>query len=477
MSDIFISYARADQSKARILAQALEHHGWSVWWDPNIRIGGKFDYVIKKELDAAKCVIVLWSSQSIISEWVKDEATEAVKRGVLVPAFIENVEVPFGFGLRRIQAAWLVDWEGSLGHADFVRLLDDLSALIASSSSETEAVQQSSKIPTPGETNKRVVIETPKRLAARGEGTAIHARPGFEILISRIKHYKIGLLVILAAVFIVGIIFAVYRPRADHKSANEPPTTSDKPEVVAGQKHYLQMTVEQQIGFVRQEAQHISEMLGERPTTLSDKAVNSIKKSVDGYAARSNSLSDELWKEGLRAVFGRASQYAPVIVRSFRERGVPPIVGLYIPMVESEYRACLENDYGAKGMYQFMSETAKHYGVEPRERCNVEKIAPAAAEYIADRMVEFGSDSLSMTLVILSFYRSEESIRRDMRQLRHDDPAFERSFWTLFDNADKLDIFFRQSAVNYVPKFFAAAIVGENPEAFGMTRQPLSKDY
>lgn len=446
MSDIFISYARPDRSKAQILARALEHRGWSVWWDPDIRIGGKFDEAIKKELDAAKCVIVLWSSSSIISEWVKDEATEAVKRGVLVPALIEDVEIPFGFGLRRIQAAWLVDWHGSLDQAEFVRLLKDLSA----------------RIEAPGEIS--IIQQTPAKALLSAD-------------IGPSKHYITRALVILAAFVIAGIIFAVYRLETDSKSASVAQTTSAKPEAVAPQKLYSEMTEDERLDLVRQQAQRVSSMLGERSIPLSDKAVRSIKVSVDSYAARINSLSEEQWKEGLHSVFGRASQYAPVIVRSFKGRGVPPIVGLYIPMIESEYRACLVNGFGSVGMYQFLPETGRDYGVSRKNLCNIEKIAPAAADYIADRMVEFGADSMSMTLVLVSFNRSPDSIRRDLRLLRRDNPNIERSFWTLFDNADKLDVFFRTENVNYVPKFFAAAIVGENPESFGVTMRPLSTQY
>lgn len=447
MSDVFISYARLDRPKAQILARALDHQGWSVWWDPNIRIGGKFDQVIKKELDAAKCVIVLWSSSSIVSEWVKDEAAEAVTRGVLVPALIEDVEIPFGFGFRRIQAAWLVDWQGELDHAEFVRLLTDLSALIEESPGESAIIQQ--------RTNKALT------------STAI----------SRIKYYKMGAFLIIAAIVIVGIVFAVYRSRRDSPSASETPITNDKPEVIAGQKLYSEMTEDEQLDYVKQQAQHISSMLGERDTPLSDKAARSIKKNVDQYVARTNSLSEEVKKEGLRSMFGRASQYAPVIVRSFKNRGIPPIVGLYIPMVESEYRACLEYDNGAKGMYLFMPDIARLYGMGPKDVCNIEKAAPAAADYIADRMIEFGSDSMSMTLVLASFNRDPNSIRHDLRLLRRERPSIERSFWTLFDNADKLDASFREENINYVPRFFAAAIVGETPEAFGIPMRPLSTQF
>jgi hypothetical protein len=74
VSDIFISYSKSDRAKARVLAKALESEGWSVWWDPKIPPGKTFDEVIEQALDAARCVMVLWSKKSVSSDWVKTEA-------------------------------------------------------------------------------------------------------------------------------------------------------------------------------------------------------------------------------------------------------------------------------------------------------------------------------------------------------------------------------------------------------------------
>jgi TIR domain len=77
MSDIFISYKREDQPIARKLVEVLESEGWSVWWDPELRGGERFD-VLAAALDRAKCVIVLWSGRSVESKYVRDAATYAL---------------------------------------------------------------------------------------------------------------------------------------------------------------------------------------------------------------------------------------------------------------------------------------------------------------------------------------------------------------------------------------------------------------
>ena len=74
MSDIFISYARGDHAKVEQLARALVAHGWTVFWDQTIPAGETWREMIGNQLDAARCVVVVGSKSSLISEWVLEEA-------------------------------------------------------------------------------------------------------------------------------------------------------------------------------------------------------------------------------------------------------------------------------------------------------------------------------------------------------------------------------------------------------------------
>lgn len=118
MSDIFISYASVDRARAQLLAKALQERGWSVWWDRTIPPGRQFDEVIEEALDAARCVVVLWSTASTASSWVKTEAAEAMRRKALIPAMIDDpVKIPLEF--RRLQAADLTRWHGEPSTPEF----------------------------------------------------------------------------------------------------------------------------------------------------------------------------------------------------------------------------------------------------------------------------------------------------------------------------------------------------------------------
>ncbi len=128
MTDIFISYASEDRDRAEPLARAFEARGWSVWWDRRILTGQTYDQVIERALGGARCVVVLWSHHSVASEWVKNEATVALERGVLVPATIEAVPIPLEF--RRRQSADLSDWDENASHPAFQALCDGISAAL-----------------------------------------------------------------------------------------------------------------------------------------------------------------------------------------------------------------------------------------------------------------------------------------------------------------------------------------------------------
>jgi len=99
ISDIFLSYSREDHQVAGRFASALEAEGFSVWWDVALRSGEAFDEAIEAALRAAKAVIVLWSPRSVVSRWVRAEATLADRQKTLAPVIIEACERPIMFEL------------------------------------------------------------------------------------------------------------------------------------------------------------------------------------------------------------------------------------------------------------------------------------------------------------------------------------------------------------------------------------------
>jgi hypothetical protein len=77
MADVFISYSREDQARARAIADALEARGLSVWWDRHATPGVPFDEEIEAQLARSRCALVLWSAHSTASAWVRQPLPSA----------------------------------------------------------------------------------------------------------------------------------------------------------------------------------------------------------------------------------------------------------------------------------------------------------------------------------------------------------------------------------------------------------------
>jgi len=154
--DIFISYATKDKARIKSLADALSAAGWSVFWDRTIKAGENWQKVIGDELDRARCVVVAWSTASVQSDWVFQEANEGKERGVLIPVNLDEVKMPFGF--RHIQSAKLMDWHGNPDNQGF----KDLNAALVHKIGRPEKFPKLSSVnqekPEPRPQSKRWIV-------------------------------------------------------------------------------------------------------------------------------------------------------------------------------------------------------------------------------------------------------------------------------------------------------------------------------
>lgn len=124
MADIFLSYAREDEARAAVLARVLGELGWSVFWDRRIIAGTSWDEVVERELQACRCVVVLWSAASIASRWVKTEARFALEHSMLVPANLDRSQPPLEF--RFLESAQLQKWQGATDDSEFLVLSEGI---------------------------------------------------------------------------------------------------------------------------------------------------------------------------------------------------------------------------------------------------------------------------------------------------------------------------------------------------------------
>ena len=136
MADIFLSYAREDRQKAESIARVLQDAGWSVWWDRSILPGSSYEQVIEHEISAARCVVVLWSAEARRSNWVRDEATLALSRNVLVSVLNDDTQLPLGF--RQQQTVNLASWNGSATDPEFQLLTQGIAKLVGGGGAAAE---------------------------------------------------------------------------------------------------------------------------------------------------------------------------------------------------------------------------------------------------------------------------------------------------------------------------------------------------
>ncbi len=97
MQKIFISYSRKDIDFARKLAGDLESAGYDVWWDISDLQGGD-DWVrtIPDAIATSQYVIVVLTPNSIESEWVRKEYTQALSlRKKIIPIMLAPCSIPF----------------------------------------------------------------------------------------------------------------------------------------------------------------------------------------------------------------------------------------------------------------------------------------------------------------------------------------------------------------------------------------------
>ena len=239
--------------------------------------------------------------------------------------------------------------------------------------------------------------------------------------------------------------------------------------VTAG-KRYEDMSRAERLVFVGERARQIARDISGNEYQFTADFERDIQKSVTYYAERIGKGG----KTDLRAVVERGHAQAPTVNAVFRARNVSPLVGLYIAWIESEYvNLEASGPMGSVGMFQFIPSTGQRLGLSVEDLLDVAKSADAAARYITDSVKVFEGDPMKEALALLAYNRGAEKTARELKLLLNDQNK-QCSICALTADRSKRDETFGAESVYYVPRFFAAAIIGENPQVFGLQGQPLS---
>ncbi|MBL9201055.1 MAG: lytic transglycosylase domain-containing protein [Opitutaceae bacterium] len=150
----------------------------------------------------------------------------------------------------------------------------------------------------------------------------------------------------------------------------------------------------------------------------------------------------------------RAAALMPRLRAAFASEGVPPELA-WLAEAESSFNPAARSPVGAKGLFQFMPDTAKAMGLStflPDDRTDPEKSARAAARYLRQLHGRFGN----WALVLAAYNAGEGRVGRTLAQHKA------TSFTAI---AEKLPAETRM----YVPKVCAliATRAGVAPERIG----------
>ena len=162
-------------------------------------------------------------------------------------------------------------------------------------------------------------------------------------------------------------------------------------------------------------------------------------------------LVNTYWQSQTLLLLKRANRYFPIIERILEEQGVPDDFK-YLPLIESGFVERIVSPAGAAGLWQFLSSTAKEYGLEVNnevdERYHIEKSTVAACLFLKKSYERFGS----WTMAAASYNAGVRGINRQIEKQKVD------SYY---------DLLLNEETSRYVFRILALKSIFSAPEDYG----------
>lgn len=117
MADIFLSYKKEDRALVQRVATSLSAKGYTIWWDDRLIPTERWEPTIYSQLASARLVIVLWTKNSVLSDWVREEASRAARKKKLLSVRFDECELPAEF--QSFQYYSVLGWNPSMPSADW----------------------------------------------------------------------------------------------------------------------------------------------------------------------------------------------------------------------------------------------------------------------------------------------------------------------------------------------------------------------
>lgn len=170
-------------------------------------------------------------------------------------------------------------------------------------------------------------------------------------------------------------------------------------------------------------------------------------------------LYSEKMPSKMARVIGLSYYYFPIFEETFNKYNLP-VELKYMSVIESMLNIRATSRAGARGMWQFMYNTGRNYGLEINsfvdERLDVEKAVDAAARYLADAYSIFGDWALAISSYNCGAGNVSKAIRR---------AGGARDFWSIYP-------FLPRETRGYMPAFVGAMYAMTYYREYGI--QPMN---
>lgn len=172
-------------------------------------------------------------------------------------------------------------------------------------------------------------------------------------------------------------------------------------------------------------------------------------------------------REEFSRFLGRSGRYIPMIEAKLEERGMPRDL-IYLAMIESGFNPKAYSSAAASGLWQFIAETGRRYGLDINravdERNDPEKATDAALDYLDELHDRFGS----WYLAAAAYNTGENRVARIMREETGSEKGTEDSYYAISGRLPK-------ETRDYVPLMIAAARISKDPAKYGFAKVAIEE--
>jgi len=155
----------------------------------------------------------------------------------------------------------------------------------------------------------------------------------------------------------------------------------------------------------------------------------------------------------------RKSTYEPMIFAKLQQRDMPRDL-IYLAMIESGFNPRAKSPAKAGGLWQFISETGRRYGLTVNKRVDERnvpaKATDAALSYLTALYDRFGS----WYLAAAAYNTGENRVARIMRQVTGSEKGSDSDYY-------RISRLLPKETQDYVPMMIAAARISKDPARYG----------